>query len=97
MDKPAEQLNLYEAKTHLSALVERAAKGESFIIAKAGRPLARLVPLEAPKRNKITFGGMEGQFVVPDDFDDELPEDLLALFEGGDDPDWDMEPSKKPE
>ena len=74
----SETLNIYEAKTHLSALVEKAAAGEEIVIAKAGKPMAKLVPLE-PKR-KIRLGLFEGEFQIPDDFDDPLPEDILRDF-----------------
>lgn len=74
-------LNLYEAKTQLSALVERAAAGEEIIIAKAGRPLARLVPLAAPKPRRVP-GLLRNQIKIAPDFDDPLPEDLLRLFNG---------------
>ncbi len=73
--------NLYEAKTALSSLVERAAGGEELIIAKAGRPMARLVPLDTPKRVHEP-GGWEGRVHIAEDFDAPLPADLLAAFEG---------------
>ena len=67
------QVKLYEAKTHLSDLVERASKGEDIVIAKAGRPRVRLVPvpLRAVPRE---FGVLRGQVVVAPDFDEPLPE-----------------------
>jgi prevent-host-death family protein len=71
--------NLYEAKTNLSQLVDRAAAGEEIIIAKNGVPLARLVPLEArPVRREP--GGWEDTVKIADDFDDPLPPELLAAF-----------------
>ncbi len=74
-------VNIHEAKTHLSRLVEAAAAGEEVIIAKAGKPMARLVPLEAaPKPRRL--GLFRGRLNVPDDFDAPLPEDVLASFEG---------------
>ncbi len=78
----SEAINLYDAKTHLSQLVERAARGEEIIIAKAGRPLARLVPLEAaaPMRSP---GALAGRIRIGADFDAPLPDDLAAGFEGG--------------
>jgi prevent-host-death family protein len=76
----AKPVNIYEAKTHLSALVERAAKGEEIIIAKAGHPMARLVPL-APIPKRVA-GQWKGKIWIAPDFDDPLPEDLLRLFEG---------------
>jgi prevent-host-death family protein len=76
-------VNLYEAKTNLSQLVERAAAGEEIIIAKAGRPLARLVPL-AKRTAPRPLGLFAGEVEVGPDFDDPLPEDLLRAFEGYD-------------
>ena len=75
------QVNIYEAKTHLSALVERAAAGEEIVIARAGKPLARIVALDsevAPRR----AGALRGQIWISADFDDDLPEDLQAGFDG---------------
>ena len=73
--------NLSEAKTILSQLVERAAAGEEIIIVKAGRPLAKLVPL--PKKRKPRKpGGWEGRMRIADDFDAPLPEDIQTAFEG---------------
>jgi prevent-host-death family protein len=74
-------INIHEAKTHLSRLVEQAALGKEIIIAKAGKPMARLVPLEnAPRPKK--FGLLEGSFQVPADFDTPMDAQVLALFEG---------------
>ena len=78
---PDHVYNLYEAKTHLSQLVERAAKGEEILIAKAGVPLAKLVPALKPKRKRKP-GGWEGKIHIAADFDDPLPTDLQAAFEG---------------
>lgn len=79
----SDYVNLYEAKTHLSALVERAAEGEEIVIAKAGKPLARLVSMasKAPKP-KRRAGGWKGKLWVSSDFDAPLPADLLAGFRG---------------
>lgn len=74
-------VNLYEAKTHLSELVERAARGEEVVIAKAGEPKARLVPLERPRRRRRPVGLARG-LVVPSSFFDPLPDDVLDAFEG---------------
>ncbi len=76
------QVNIYEAKTRLSELVEQARLGETVVIAKNGTPLAKLVALDAAPKKKVVFGLMKGQFEVPADFDDPLPDDLMALFEG---------------
>jgi prevent-host-death family protein len=63
-------INIHEAKTHLSRLVEQAAKGEPFIIAKAGKPLVKVVPLTAPEAGQLErLGFLAGHISVPDDFD----------------------------
>lgn len=72
--------NLYEAKSSLSQLVERAAAGEEIVIAKAGRPLARLVPFSRPAGARQP-GGWKGRMVIAEDFD-ELPAEILDAFEG---------------
>jgi prevent-host-death family protein len=72
--------NLYEAKLNLSRLVERAAAGEEIIIAKNGKPMAKLVPLP-PQKPRVP-GGWEGKVWIADNFDDPLPDELLDLFEG---------------
>lgn len=77
----SETINLYEAKTHLSELVERASAGEEIIIAKAGKPRARLVPL-AEKREPRKPGALKGQIWIADDFDDPLPPEILRGFMG---------------
>jgi prevent-host-death family protein len=77
-------INLYEAKTHLSDLVERAAAGEEIVIAKAGRPKARLVPLQKAQRPRKP-GLWKGAVWIADDFDAPLPEEILVGFEGGED------------
>lgn len=73
-------LNLYEAKTHLSALVDEVALGREVIIAKAGRPKARLVPLYRGAMR--TPGRLKGKIWMADDFDAPLPQALLDAFEG---------------
>ena len=77
MSKP---VNIYEAKTRLSELVERAAAGEEIVIAKAGKPRARLVAL--PARAKRKPGGWEGRVWIADDFDKPLPAAIRAAFSG---------------
>mgnify|MGYP001613802351 CR=1 FL=1 len=76
-----ETVNIHDAKTHLSRLLERAAAGEEIGIAKAGKPIARLVPLASlpPRR----LGLLAGQMAVPDDYDAPLPDDVLGSFEDG--------------
>lgn len=76
----AKSVNIHEAKTHLSRLVEQAAAGKEIIIAKAGKPLARLMPLAIPVRTK-NLGLLKGKLEVPDDFNAPLNEATLALFE----------------
>jgi prevent-host-death family protein len=74
-------VNMHEAKTHLSRLVEMAARGEPVIIARAGKPLVRLVPVDpAPKRRRIGF--MEGEFTVPDDFNTMGQEEIEKAIYG---------------
>jgi prevent-host-death family protein len=76
-------VNIHEAKTHLSRLIEQAAKGEPFIIAKAGKPLVKVTALDAPEPIvKKRFGFMAGQIEVPDDFDTMAAEEIQAMFEG---------------
>ncbi len=77
----ARLVNIHDAKTHFSRLVERASRGEEIIIARAGRPVARLVPLAEPPRARRP-GLLKGKIRIPKDFDAPLPEDLLKLFEG---------------
>jgi prevent-host-death family protein len=76
------QVNLYEAKTRLSELVDQAHAGETVIIAKAGMPMAKLVPLDAPARSKIKFGLLKGQLEIAPDFDAPMSEEELALWVG---------------
>ena len=78
MPKP---VNIHAAKTHFSRLVERAAKGEEIIIARAGRPVARLVPLGSAKRPRRP-GLLKGRIRIRKDFDAPLPDDVLRRFEG---------------
>ncbi|MGH8479424.1 MAG: type II toxin-antitoxin system Phd/YefM family antitoxin [Gammaproteobacteria bacterium] len=73
-------VNIHEAKTHLSRYVEQAANGEEIIIAKAGKPIARLVPLEAPSRQPRQLGLLKGKLKVPDDFDAPLPDEVIDSF-----------------
>lgn len=76
-------INIHAAKTHLSRLVDAAAAGEEIVIARAGRPVARLVPLrEDAARRRRQLGRLAGQLTVPADFDAPLPDDVLADFEG---------------
>jgi prevent-host-death family protein len=75
------QVNIYEAKTDLSHLVERAARGEEIVIAKAGTPMAKLVPIPVPPNLPRKFGqNLLGITYIADDFDAPLPEDVLRDF-----------------
>ena len=73
-------VNVHEAKTHFSKLLERVRQGEEIIVAKAGRPVAKLVPI-AQKRHRREPGGAKGRFTIHDSFYEPLPEDLLEAFE----------------
>lgn len=73
-------VNIHEAKTHLSRLVEQVAAGAEITIAKSGKPMAKLVPITA--NEGVRFGVLKGQLSVPDDFDAPLPDDVLASFFG---------------
>jgi prevent-host-death family protein len=75
-------VNIYEAKTQLSKLVDMAASGSDVVIARNGKPVARLTTLEEPKKRKYKLGLLEGKGWIADDFDAPLPDDLQALFEG---------------
>lgn len=75
------QVNIYEAKTRLSELVEQARQGETVVIAKSGTPMAKLVPLNHGPKPKVKFGLMKGKIRIAADFDDPLPDELLAAFE----------------
>ena len=78
-----ETVNIHKAKTQLSRLVDRAAKGEPFVIAKAGKPLVKVVPLDAPAAGEIRrLGFLGGQFTIPDDFDRLGEAEIEALFTG---------------
>ena len=77
-------VNIHQAKTHLSRLIEKATKGEPFIIAKAGKPLVKVVPLDAPTGAQVRRTGfLAGQFSVPDDFDRMGASEIEEMFEGG--------------
>jgi prevent-host-death family protein len=76
------QVNIHQAKTELSKLVERAEAGEEILIARAGRPVAKLVPLNRG-RGRRKLGLLDGKFRIPDDFNKPLPPSILRAFEGG--------------
>ena len=78
-----ETINIHQAKTHLSRLVEKAARGEAFIIAKAGKPMVKVVPLEAEERKPVKrIGFMEGEIQVPDDFNEMGADEIKKMFYG---------------
>ena len=77
-------INIHEAKTHLSRLLEQVVKGEPFVIAKAGKPMVKVVPLSAPDMPQIKrLGFMKSQIIVPDDFDQMGKEEIAHLFGEG--------------
>lgn len=75
-------VNIYEAKTQLSKLIDRAAKGEDVVIARNGRPVARLTAF-VERKPTIRFGVLKGKIVTADDFDAPLPDEILSEFETG--------------
>jgi prevent-host-death family protein len=75
------EVNIHQAKTHLSRLLQRVAEGEDVVIARAGEPIARLVRIQ-PERTSRPLGMDKGAVVVPDDFNGPLPPELLAQFLG---------------
>jgi prevent-host-death family protein len=78
-----ETVNMHEAKTHLSKLVAKAAKGEPFIIARAGKPLVKVTAIEEPKAKVIKrIGFLEGQFTVPDDIKTMFADEIEEMFYG---------------
>jgi prevent-host-death family protein len=72
-------VNIHEAKTHLSKLIDAASKGEPFIIAKAGKPMVKVVPIDAPQAPR-RLGFLRGAFTVPDDFDTIYQAEIERLF-----------------
>jgi prevent-host-death family protein len=81
MKKVVKAVNVHDAKTHFSSLLARVEKGQEFVIARAGKPVARLVP-NNPEPTRPIFGADRGAFTVPDDFDSPLPDEILDAFEG---------------
>lgn len=76
-------VNIHKAKTHLSRLVDEAAKGKSFVIAKAGKPLVKVTALETPTGREIRrLGFLKGQFSVPDDFNSMGDTEIEQIFSG---------------
>lgn len=84
MRQQMQTVNIHEAKTHLSRLVDQAAKGEPFVIAKSGKPLVKVVALDAPVAAQVKrVGFMAGQIAVPDDFDRMGSAQIEQLFGDG--------------
>lgn len=76
-------VNIHDAKTRLSELIARAVKGESFIIAKAGKPMVKVTAIDAPEPKAVRrIGFLEGRIKVPDDFDTMFQEEIEAMFDG---------------
>jgi prevent-host-death family protein len=76
-------VNIHEAKTHLSKLVEKAAQGESFIIAKAGKPMVKVIAIDAPaEKKKRRLGFLKGKISVPDNFDRMFEREIEEMFYG---------------
>ena len=73
-------VNIHEAKTHLSRLVARAAAGESFIIAKDGKPLVRVMAIKAKESSDERIGFLKGEITIPDDFDSMGRAEIADLF-----------------
>jgi prevent-host-death family protein len=76
-----ESINIYDAKTRLSQLVDKAAGGDDVVVSRNGKPLVRITRLQEPKR-PIKFGVLKGKIRIAADFDAPLPEEVLAGFEG---------------
>ena len=78
------QVNIHQAKTHLSRLADEAGAGETIILAKAGKPVAMLVPLndEVQKKNPRELGFLKGKLNIPDDFDTLCQDEIISMFEG---------------
>jgi len=80
--EPLDQVNMHEAKTHLSKLVERVEGGEEIVISRAGKPAAKLVPVAQPKPGKRELGGWKGRFDMPSDEEwEKMDEEIEQLFE----------------
>ena len=75
------RVNIHQAKTELSKLVERVEAGEEIVIARAGKPVAKLVPFTRARARR-QLGWLDGKFKIPEDFDAPLPESIMRLFEG---------------
>ena len=78
-----ETVNIHQAKTNLSRLLSRVELGEEIVISNRGLPIAKLVPFRTSLDRRSSLGQDRGKFVLPDDFNAPLPEDILVAFEGG--------------
>jgi prevent-host-death family protein len=76
-------INVHQAKTNLSKLLADVELGEEIVIANRGVPVAKLIPFHGTSNRRASLGQDQGRFVVPEDFNDPLPEDILVGFEGG--------------
>jgi prevent-host-death family protein len=76
------QVNIHEAKTHLSALVDNAAKGTPFVIAKSGKPMVTVLPCADAQKPKKRIGFLKGRIIVPDDFDRMGDSEIVSSFQG---------------
>jgi prevent-host-death family protein len=79
------EVNIYAAKTHLSRLIDQVNAGEEVVITRHGRAVARLVPVEGKPKRKL--GTLKGKIWMSEDFDAPLPDEMLKLFEGSNEPD----------
>lgn len=76
-------INIHAAKTHLSRLIEEVAAGEPFVIAKAGKPMAQVIPISAPRKAvKHRIGFLKGKIKIPDDFDTLMADEIEKMFYG---------------
>ncbi|GAA1719202.1 type II toxin-antitoxin system prevent-host-death family antitoxin [Isoptericola hypogeus] len=78
-------VNVHEAKTHLSKLLAEVEAGGEFTIARAGKPVARVVSVDEKSKPRRQLGALRGQFTMPDDFDHWAQDEIIAMFEGSDD------------
>lgn len=76
-------VNIYDAKTQLSKLVDEAAAGKDVVISRNGKPVARLIAIQKKRKRMVGFGALEGKGWIAGDFDAPLPDEVLAQFEGG--------------
>lgn len=75
-------VNIYQAKTQLSKLVDQAAEGKDVVISRNGKPVARLIGIHQKQKRMVGFGALKGKGWIADDFDATLPDDILTQFEG---------------